>query len=136
MRRLTRLSMTTATDRHDAEQPLQDRLRDQLRGDAAKEAAGGRRHLEQHPSRMLISCLPARPADTVLDVAMTVVRLIAAAALNEKPRTSFRKGTRKTPPPSPRAMPRPPAMAPAAKIRTATPAVMGGTRRYCLCACT
>ena len=31
------------------------------------------------PRRMLISCLPARAADTELDVAMTVVRLIAAA---------------------------------------------------------
>ena len=32
------------------------------------------------PKRRLISCLPARPAETALDVAITVVRLIAAAA--------------------------------------------------------
>ena len=36
------------------------------------------------PNRMLISCLPARPAETVLDVAITVVRLIAAADRNRK----------------------------------------------------
>ena len=50
---------------------------------------------------MLISCLPARLADTELEVAMTVVRLIAAATLKGKPRTRLRNGTRKTPPPQP-----------------------------------
>ena len=33
----------------EAEQPLQHRLRDELRGDAAEKAAGGGRHFEQHP---------------------------------------------------------------------------------------
>ena len=36
------------------------------------------------PSFMLISCWPVRPADTELDVAMTVVRLIAAATREGK----------------------------------------------------
>ena len=35
-------------DRDDAEQPLQRGLREKLRGDAAEQAAGGGRHLEQH----------------------------------------------------------------------------------------
>ncbi len=80
------------------------------------------------PSFMLISCLPARPAETVLDVAMTVVRLIAAAALNGKPSTRLRKGTRNTPPPSPSSAPRPPAMVPAAKMISASVAVTTGIR--------
>ena len=53
------------------------------------------------PSRMLISCLPVRPADTELDVAITVVRLIAAAACSGKLSPRFRNGTRKMPPPMP-----------------------------------
>ena len=43
------------------------------------------------PSLMLISCLPRAPADTELDVAITVVRLIAAAAWNGKPITEVQE---------------------------------------------
>ena len=71
---------------------------DQLRGDAAEQAAAGGRDLEQHAEAMLISCFPARAAETELDVAITVVRLIAAATGNEKFRPRVRKGTRKIPP--------------------------------------
>src|SRR3954454_13789075 len=78
------------------------------------------------PSFMLISCLPARPADTVLDVAITVVRLIAAAALNGNPRPRLRNGTRKTPPPRPSSAPRLPATAPAAKMISTSDAVTTG----------
>ena len=41
------------------------------------------------PRRMLINCLPARPADTELDVAITVVRLIAAATRERKTQTEI-----------------------------------------------
>ena len=44
------------------------------------------------PRRMLINCLPARPADTVLDVAMTVVRLIAAAVVIGKLEPEIEEG--------------------------------------------
>src|SRR5438105_4371668 len=78
------------------------------------------------PSFILISCLPARPADTLLDVAITVVRLMAAAAVNGNPRTRFRNGTRKTPPPRPSSAPRLPETAPAAKMIAASEAVTIG----------
>src|SRR3954462_13024087 len=78
------------------------------------------------PSFMLIRCLPALPADTVLDVAMTVVRLIAAAALNGNPRPRLGNGTRKTPPPRPSSAPRLPATAPAAKMISTSEAVTTG----------
>jgi len=45
----------------------------------------------------------------VVDVAITVARLIAAAAVIEKPSPRLRSGTRKTPPPMPSAAPRIPA---------------------------
>ena len=41
---------------------------------------------------MLISCLPALPADTVLDVAITVVRLIAAATREGKAEDEVEEG--------------------------------------------
>src|SRR4051812_10318769 len=78
------------------------------------------------PSFRLISCLPARPADTVLEVAITVVRLIAAAAPNGNPRTRFRNGTRKTPPPSPSSAPSVPDAMPAPKMISASVAVTSG----------
>ena len=81
------------------------------------------------PSRMLISCLPARPADTVLDVAITVVRLIAAATVKGNPITRLRNGTRNTPPPSPSNAPRLPAMVPAAKMISASETLTAGIRR-------
>ena len=50
MRRRRRRQHDQRDDRGDeAEELLQHRLRDQLRGDAAEKAAGGGRHLEQHP---------------------------------------------------------------------------------------
>jgi len=36
-----------------------------------EQAARGRRDLEHHPEARLMRCLPARPAETVLDVAIT-----------------------------------------------------------------
>src|SRR4051812_44640246 len=59
---------------------------------------------------------PVRPADTVLDVPMTVVRLMAAATPIGIPMPSVRNGTRKIPPPIPRVDPRPPATVPAARM--------------------
>ena len=52
--------------------------------------------------------------DTTLEVAITVMRLVATAILIGRPITVLRNGTRKTPPPMPRSAPRPPATAPAA----------------------
>src|SRR5262249_20807774 len=75
------------------------------------------------PSFMLMRCLPARPADTVLDVAMTVVRLIAAATLNGRPSPRFRKGTRNTTPPRPSTAPKTPEAVPAPKMINASVAV-------------
>src|SRR5262249_48249459 len=63
----------------------------------------------------LISCSPLRPADTELDVAMTVARLMAAALRRGRPSATFRSGTRKTPPPMPRSAPTLPAAAPETK---------------------
>ena len=80
------------------------------------------------PRRMLISCLPARAADTELDVAITVVRLIAAAAAIGKLRPRFRKGTRKMPPPRPSSAPRLPATVPAAKMISVRTAVTAGIK--------
>src|SRR5204862_3944554 len=77
---------------------------------------------------MLISCLPARAADTELDVAITVVRLIAAAAAIGKLRPRFRKGTRKMPPPRPSSAPRLPATVPAAKMISVRTAVTAGIK--------
>ena len=80
------------------------------------------------PSFMLIRCLPARPADTVLDVAITVVRLIAAAAPKGKPSTRFRNGTRKTPPPRPSSAPSAPEATPTPKMIDASASVRTGIR--------
>src|SRR3954449_4575174 len=80
------------------------------------------------PSRRLIRLRPAVPADTALDVAMTVTRLIAAATLKSMPRAAFRKGTRKTTPPIPSNEPRLPAAAPAAITIATTAGVTAGTR--------
>ena len=77
------------------------------------------------PSRRFIRRLPVRAAATTLDVAMTVVKLIAAADLTGNPRTSVRNGMRKMPPPRPRTMPRAPATAPAAKMTAASARVIG-----------
>src|SRR4051794_1815494 len=66
------------------------------------------------PSRKLINCRPAVPADTALEVAMTVIRLTAAAILNSNPNPALRNGTRNTPPPRPRSDPMQPPTAPAA----------------------
>ena len=66
------------------------------------------------PSRRLIRLRPAVLTDTTLDVAMTVIRLVATAILIGSPMTVLRNGTRKTPPPMPSSAPRPPATAPAA----------------------
>src|SRR6185503_11500494 len=54
---------------------------------------------------------------------MTVERLIAAADFSGNPSASVRNGTRKMPPPRPRATPRPPATAPEPKMMTASSAV-------------
>ena len=55
------------------------------------------------PRRKLIRCRPVddAAAETDVDVAITAIRLTAAAALNGTPATSTRNGTRKTPPPMP-----------------------------------
>ncbi len=78
------------------------------------------------PNRMLISCLPARPAETVLDVAITVVRLIAAAIVIGKLNPRLRNGTRKMPPPRPSSAPSAPATVPATKMISASAGVTGG----------
>ena len=50
------------------------RLREQLRRDTAEQAARGGGHLEQHAEAHVDQLLAgARPADTELDVAITVV---------------------------------------------------------------
>src|SRR5262252_276990 len=72
------------------------------------------------PSRKLMSCSPLRPADTELDVAMTVVRLIAAALRRGSPRATLSRGTRNTPPPMPRSAPTLPAAAPDTKMIAAS----------------
>ena len=81
------------------------------------------------PSRKFIRRLPARPAVTVLDVAITVARLIAAATVIGKPSARFSSGTRNTPPPMPSEAPSPPATAPAAKMMAARSGVTTGMRR-------
>src|SRR5439155_3095737 len=62
---------------------------------------------------MLMSRRPAVPADTALDVAITVIRLNAAAFLKSRPSAALRNGTRNTPPPMPSSAPSEPATAPA-----------------------
>ena len=76
------------------------------------------------PRRRLIRLSPRVPADTALDVAMTVTRLIAAAVLKSRPSAALRNGTRNTPPPRPSSAPRHPARAPAPM----TIATMAGVR--------
>jgi hypothetical protein len=77
---------------------------------------------------MLISCLPARAADTELDVAITVVKLMAAATVNGRCRARLRKGTSSTPPPMPSSAPKPPETAPAAKMIAARRGVTTGIK--------
>src|SRR5436190_5107338 len=72
------------------------------------------------PSRRLIKLRPAVPADTALDVAITVIRPVAAATLKSRPRPAFSSGTRNTPPPMPSSDPSPPAIAPAATTAAMT----------------
>src|SRR5678815_4624522 len=78
------------------------------------------------PSLKLMRCDPVRPADTVLDVPMTVVRLMAAATPIGIPMPSVRNGTRKIPPPIPRVEPRAPATVPAARMISTRIGVMTG----------
>ena len=78
------------------------------------------------PSRRLINWAPAWPAETVLDVAMTVQRLIAAAVRSGKPSARFRSGTRKTPPPRPSIEPIDPASAPDPKMIKTSDSVTEG----------
>src|SRR4051794_40216139 len=65
------------------------------------------------PSRRLIRLRPAVFADTALDVAITVIRPVAAATRKSKPSPALSRGTRKTPPPMPSSDPSQPAVAPA-----------------------
>src|SRR5215217_7233189 len=78
------------------------------------------------PSRRLISRRPAVAAETALEVAMTVVRLMAAAAWKGTPTTSTRKGTRNTPPPRPRRVPSRPATLPSAMVERMRTGVRAG----------
>src|SRR5438067_214594 len=78
------------------------------------------------PSRRLISCSPDLPADTVLDAAITVVKLMAAPVCRGNPRAMWSKGTRKTPPPMPSSAPVPPAATPDPKMITASATVIAG----------
>src|SRR5262245_13688188 len=78
------------------------------------------------PRRRLITCSRLRAAETELDVAITVVKLIAAATGNENLRTRVRNGTRNTPPARPSSDPRPPANTPATKMAIASDAVTSG----------
>ena len=71
-------------------------------------------------------CEPVRPAETVLDVPMTVVRLMAAATPIGIPMPMVRNGTRKMPPPMPRVAPSPPATVPAARTMKTRKGVMIG----------
>src|SRR5262249_15154716 len=61
---------------------------------------------------------PALPADTALDVAMTVMSPVAAATLKSIPSPALRNGTRKTPPPMPSSDPSAPATDPATTTAT------------------
>src|SRR5579872_2728172 len=70
------------------------------------------------PRRRLINPRPARPAETTLDVAITVMSPVAAATLKSMPRPAFRNGTRNTPPPMPSSEPSAPATDPAATTAT------------------
>ena len=72
------------------------------------------------PSRRLIRLRPVARADTALDVAITVMRLMPAAERNGRPTPRLRNGTRKTPPPMPSSDPSPPAAAPAAMTISTT----------------
>src|SRR5262249_24421799 len=93
------------------------------------------------PRRRLIKRWPARAADTELDVAITVVRLIAAATVIGRPSTRFRKGTTKMPPPRPSVAPKAPAATPAIRMTRVSPGVTAikasyddvvvGKRRVC-----
>ena len=65
---------------------------------------------------------------TALDVAITVVRLMAAAAWIGRFSARLRNGTRKTPPPMPSSAPRLPATAPATKTISASGVVTTGIR--------
>jgi len=80
------------------------------------------------PSFMLISCLPARLADTVLDVAMDRRETDRGRCAERKPERQVRKGTRKTPPPRPSSAPSAPDAAPAVKMISASVAVTTGIR--------
>src|SRR5262245_44009990 len=81
------------------------------------------------PRRRLITCSRLRAADTELDVAMTVARLIAAATGNDRLSPRVRKGTRKTPPATPSNEPSPPATMPAMKMIRARDGVTTGIKR-------
>src|SRR6187402_216179 len=72
------------------------------------------------PRRRLMRFRPAVPAETALDVAITVMRPVAAATLKSSPKPTCSSGTRNTPPPIPSSDPRPPAMAPAATTAAIT----------------
>src|SRR5437762_8164860 len=78
------------------------------------------------PSRRLISCSPDLRADTELDVAITVVRLTAAAVRRGNPRARWSSGTRNTPPPMPSNAPVLPAATPDPKMITASATVIAG----------
>src|SRR5262245_58568848 len=80
------------------------------------------------PRRRLMSCVPLRAAETELDVAITVARLIAAAVLSWTPSARWRSGTRNTPPPIPRSAPTPPATTPDPNTMSASAGVNEGIR--------
>src|SRR4029079_10165134 len=81
------------------------------------------------PSRRLMRLRPVVPADTALDVAITVTRLTAAAVLKSSPSQALRKGTRNTPPPNPSSAPMHPATAPDAMMTATTDGVRVITMR-------
>ena len=62
-------------------------------GDSARKAAGSGGDLEQHAEPQVDRAAgPAVPAETALDVAITVIRLIAAALLNRQAEADVEKG--------------------------------------------
>src|SRR5438876_2609746 len=82
------------------------------------------------PNLKFIKCCPALPAVTVLDVAITVARLMPAATPIGSPSPRLRSGTRKMPPPRPSRAPRLPAAAPATKMISETKGVTCGTSHF------
>ena len=80
---------------NDREASLQRDVRDIAKRDPAATPPAAEATSSSIPSRRLIRLRPVVPAETALDVAITVTRLIAAAVLKSRPKPAFRNGTRR-----------------------------------------